>query len=95
MEGTGEIKYPGKTKTSTVAWRLTEGSVKAKGRKPRKKITWSSRLGVMRRASYPSMENISKLKTLNEGMEPDGLMDKDVSEYKGMKVINYILAPGM
>ena len=49
----------------------------------------------MRRASYPSMENISKLKTLNEGMQPDGLMDVDVSEYKGIRVINYILAPGM
>jgi len=41
------------------------------------------------------MENISKLKTLNEGMEPDGLMDADISEYKGIQVINYILAPGM
>jgi hypothetical protein len=41
-------------------------------------------LGFMRRASYPSMENISKMKTLNEGMEPDGLMDADVSEYKGI-----------
>ena len=37
MEGTGEIKYPGQTKTSTAAFRLTEGSVKARGRKPRKK----------------------------------------------------------
>jgi hypothetical protein len=64
---------------------LTEGSVKAKGRKPGKKITWSFRLGVMRRASYPSMENISKLKTLNERLEPDGLMDADVSEYKGIE----------
>jgi len=34
MEGTGEIKYPGQTKTSTAALRLTEGSVKARGRKP-------------------------------------------------------------
>jgi hypothetical protein len=47
MEGTGEIKYPGQTKTSTAALRLTEGSVKARGRKSRKQITWSSRLGVM------------------------------------------------
>jgi len=69
MEGTGEIKYPGQTKTSTAALRLTEGSVKDRGRKPRKKITWSSRLGFVRRASYPSMENICKLKTLNEGMK--------------------------
>jgi len=50
----------------------------------KKNITWSSRLGVMRRVSYPFMENISKLKTLNEGMEPDGLMDADVSEYIGI-----------
>jgi len=72
MEGTGEIKYMGQTKTSTAALQLTELSVKARGRKPRKKITWSSRLGVVRRASYPSMENICKLKTLKGGMELDG-----------------------
>ena len=43
----------------------------------------------MRRASYPSMENISKLKTLNEGMEPEGLMDT-VEEYSGpQKNIKY------
>jgi len=41
MEGTGEIKYPGHTKTSTTALQLTEGSVKARGRRPRKQITWS------------------------------------------------------
>jgi len=34
---------------------LKEGSVKARGRKPQKQITWSYRLEVMRRASYPSM----------------------------------------
>jgi len=84
MDGTGEIKYPGQTKTSTAALRLTEGSVKARGRKPRKQITWSSRLGVMRRASYPSMENFFKLKILNKGIEQDGLMDVDESECKGM-----------
>ena len=43
----------------------------------------------MRRASYPSIENIGKLKTLNEGMESDGLMDADESEYKGIRVIYY------
>ena len=37
MEGTGEIKYPGQTKTSIAALRLTEGSVKPRGRKPWKK----------------------------------------------------------
>jgi hypothetical protein len=30
------------------------------------------------------MENICKLKTLNEGLEPEGLMDADESEYKGI-----------
>jgi hypothetical protein len=28
-------------------------------------------------------------------MEPDGLMDADESEYEGIRVINYILAPGI
>ena len=89
MESIGEIKYLGQTKTSTAALQLTEGSVKARGRKPRKQITWSSRLGVMQRASYPFMENSFKLKTLNELMELDGLMDTDESVYKGICVINY------
>jgi hypothetical protein len=35
------------------------------------------------------MENICKLETLNEGMELDGLMDADKSEYKGIRVISY------
>jgi hypothetical protein len=42
-----------------------------------------------------SMEDICKLKLLTEGMEPDGLMETDKSEYKGIQVINYILAPRM
>jgi hypothetical protein len=33
------------------------------------------------------MENC-KLKPLNEGMEPDGLMDADESKCKGIRVIN-------
>jgi hypothetical protein len=37
MEGTGEIKYPGQTKSNTAALRLTEGSVKARRRKSRRK----------------------------------------------------------
>jgi len=40
------------------------------------------------------MENSSKLKTLNEGTERDGLMDVDESTYKGIQVINYIWALG-
>jgi hypothetical protein len=48
MEGAGEIKYPGQTKTSTAVLRLTERSVKDRGKKPRRnKISWSSRLGVI------------------------------------------------
>jgi hypothetical protein len=34
MGGTGEIKYPGQTKTSTTALWFAEGSVRARGRKP-------------------------------------------------------------
>ena len=84
MEGNGEKKYPGQTKTSTAALRLTEGSAKARGRKPRKQITWSSMMGVKRRASYPSMENFSKVKILKEGTEQDGLMDVEESKDKGI-----------
>jgi len=62
----------------------TEGSVKARGRKPQKQITWSSRLEFMQRASYPSMENFFKLKILSKGTEQDSLMDVDESEYKGI-----------
>jgi hypothetical protein len=47
MGGTGEIKYPRQTKTSTAALRFAEGSVRARGRKPRRQITWFSRLGVV------------------------------------------------
>ena len=32
------------------------------------------------------MLNNCKLKILNEGMEPDGLMDAEESEYKGIRV---------
>jgi hypothetical protein len=51
LAGTSEIKYPGWTKTRTAAWQLVEGSTRAKGRKPRQKITWSPRLGVERGAN--------------------------------------------
>ena len=44
MEGTGEIKYPGRTKTSTAALQFDTGVSKARGRKPWPKITWPSRL---------------------------------------------------
>jgi hypothetical protein len=40
------------------------------------------------------MENNYKLKTPNEGMESEGLLDADKSECKGIRVINYILALG-
>ena len=64
-------------------------AVKAVGRKHRKQITWSSRLGVMRRGSYPSMENISKLKNLKEGTEQDGLMDVDEKNEELDKLIKH------
>jgi len=83
MEGTGETK----TKTSTAALLLTEGTVKASGRKPRKQITRSSRLGVMPRASYSSMENLCKLKILREGTKQDGLMDVRMPETMADKKI--------
>jgi hypothetical protein len=53
MVGTGEIKYPGQIKTSIAALRLTEGSVKARGKKPKKKkkITRPPRLGMVAGAS--------------------------------------------
>jgi hypothetical protein len=41
------------------------------------------------------MEHICKLKTLNEGVEPEDLMDADRSECKRIRVLNYVLAPGM
>jgi hypothetical protein len=50
MAGTGEIKYSGQTKTSTVALQWTEESAKSRGRKPPKQSAWSSRLEVGRRA---------------------------------------------
>ena len=46
MAGTGEIKYPGRTKTSTAALQFDTGVSRARGRKTWSKITWSSRLGV-------------------------------------------------
>jgi len=39
------------------------------------------------------MENFLKLKILNEGIEQDGLMDVDESEYKGIKKL-VKLCPG-
>ena len=46
MAGTGEIKYPGRTKTSTAALQFDTVVSRARGRKPSSKITWSSGLGV-------------------------------------------------
>jgi len=46
MVGTGEIKYPGWTKTSTAARQFDNDLSRANGRKPWTKITWSSRMGV-------------------------------------------------
>ena len=53
MEGTGEIKYPGQTKTSTAALRLIELSVKARGRKPRKRNHLVLQVGVCAKGQLP------------------------------------------
>jgi len=45
MVGTGEIKYPGRTITSTAAQQFDIDLSRARGRKPSSKITWSHRLG--------------------------------------------------
>jgi hypothetical protein len=94
MGDTGEIKYPGQTKTSTVALRFTERSVRARGRKPQRQITWSSRLGVVRGASYPSTEKANKLKNLNT-QKPDGLKGTEDGEDYETRILNSIWAPGM
>jgi hypothetical protein len=46
MVGTGKIKYPGWTKTGTAARQFDIELSRERGRKPRTKITWPSRLGV-------------------------------------------------
>jgi len=89
-----QIKYPGQTKTSTAALRFAEGSVRARERKPQRQITWSSRLGVVRGAGYPSTENEYKLKTLNIQMDPDGLKGLDDGEDNGIRIPSFILALG-
>jgi len=44
--GTGEMKYPGWTKSRTTARQFDIDLSRARGRKLWPKITWSSRLGV-------------------------------------------------
>jgi len=46
MVGTGEIKYPGRTKTSTAALQFGTGVSRDRGRKSSSKITWTFRFGV-------------------------------------------------
>jgi len=40
-------------------------------------------------------KTFAKIKTLNKGTEPDGLMDADESEYKEIRGINYVSAIGL
>ena len=61
MEGTWEIKYPGRTKTSTAARQFDTGVSGARGRKPWPKITWSSRLGVSAAGQLPAHREKKKL----------------------------------
>ena len=51
-------------------------SLWARGRKPRKQITWSSSLGVRRRAIYPSMENSSCQTPKSVHRSPSPVMDQ-------------------
>jgi hypothetical protein len=67
MAGTGEIKYSGRTKTSTAAVQFDTGVSSARGRKPSSKITWSSRLRVDA-AGQPL--NIAKKNLLKSQLEP-------------------------
>jgi hypothetical protein len=62
---------------------FAERSVRARGRKPRRQITWSSRLEVVRRASYSSTETEYKLKNLNV-QDPDGLKGIDNGKDNGI-----------
>ena len=63
-------KIPGADQNQYRSIAVDRGICKGWRKKTSKtEITWSSRLGVVRMASYPSMENICKLKTLNEGMK--------------------------
>jgi len=54
MAGTVEIKYPGRTETSTAALQFHTGVSRATGRKPWPKITWSSRLGFSAAGQSPA-----------------------------------------
>jgi hypothetical protein len=54
MAGTGEIKYPGRKKTSTAALQLNTDVSRARRRKKKKKITWSSRLGISAAGQPPA-----------------------------------------
>jgi len=75
-------KIPGADQNQYRSIAVDRGICKGWRKKTSKtEITWSSRLGVVRMASYPSMENICKLKTLNEGMKPDGLTLRSLTLY--------------
>ena len=62
MAGTGEIKYPRRTKTSTAALQFDTGVSRARGRKLWSKITWCSSLGgwCSRPAPCSSKKKIAK-----------------------------------
>jgi len=51
MVGTGEIKYPGWTKTSTAARQFDIDLSRARGRKPDQKLPGPPGWGLMQRAS--------------------------------------------
>ena len=103
MGDTGEIKYLGQTKTSTTTLWLAEGSVRARGRKPRRQVTWPSRLGVVRGGSYPFTENRIKAKETQRTNIPGwlkrnrrwrGQRNKNPKLYIGTWNIKTLLKPG-
>ena len=64
-----EIKYPGRTKTSTAALQFDTGVSRARGRKPWSKITWSSRLGVDAAGQPPSHRKKNSKKPIGNTLD--------------------------
>ena len=70
MVGTGEIKYPGRTKVASAALQKDIDLSKARGRKSQSQITRSSRLMVRRCASNQSPgKTFKKLKVVPNSLE--------------------------
>jgi len=85
MAGTGEIKYPGRTKTSTAALQFDTGISRARGRKPYSKIIWSSSLGVDAAGQPPAHRKKKSLKSPLETLWIDVTYD-NISYVRGHSV---------